>query len=72
MTEYYLDIELGYPEGKIPELKAFLEGKGKRPQIEPEKDKIVTIQYQRISWGKPVGNLTILKEWENDSIQQGC
>ncbi len=65
MTEYYFDIELGYREGKISELNAFLEGKGKRPQIEPEKDKIVTIQYQESSWGKPVGNLTILKEWES-------
>ena len=64
MTEYYVDVELGYHERKILELKACLEGNGKRPKIEPEKDKIVAIQYQKISWGKPVGDLTILKEWE--------
>lgn len=33
----------------------------------PEKDKIITIQYQRIddrNYGKPIGDMVILKEWE--------
>ncbi|HLC37158.1 MAG TPA: hypothetical protein VJJ53_00015, partial [Candidatus Nanoarchaeia archaeon] len=33
--------------------------------LNPETDKIVTLQYQQLnSEGDPVGNLVILKEWE--------
>ncbi|MHA1713912.1 MAG: ribonuclease H-like domain-containing protein [Candidatus Ranarchaeia archaeon] len=51
VPEYYFDIETYSP--------------GKRP--EPEKDKIITIQYQRIDLGTgtPRGELVILKEWES-------
>ena len=51
MTEYYFDIETYSMEEKP----------------NPEKDKIISIQYQRIDLrtGKPIGNLVILKEWES-------
>jgi hypothetical protein len=53
MPEYYLDIETYSPQ--------------LRP--DPLTDKIITIQYQRLSTedGKPEGELTILKEWEHGS-----
>lgn len=51
MSEYYFDIETYSPEEKP----------------NPERDKIVAIQFQRIDLrtGKPNGELTILKEWES-------
>lgn len=52
MPEYYLDIETYSQEGGRPN---------------PERDKIISIQFQRIDLrtGKPVGDLIILKEWES-------
>ena len=51
MAEYYFDIETYSP--------------GERPN--PETDKIITIQFQRIDLrtGEPKGELIILKEWES-------
>lgn len=51
MPEYYFDIETYSSEDKP----------------NPETDKIITIQFQRIdiSTGKPRGDLVILKEWES-------
>lgn len=51
MAEYYFDIETYSPE--------------ERPN--PETDKIITIQFQRIDLrtGEPKGELIILKEWES-------
>ena len=51
LPEYYFDIET-YSPGDNPN---------------PEKDKVITIQYQKINLktGKPKGKLTILKEWES-------
>lgn len=51
MPEYYFDIETYSPE-KYPN---------------PEKDKIISIQFQRIDLRtrKPNGDLIILKEWES-------
>jgi len=51
MAEYYFDIET-YSPGDKPD---------------PEKDKIITIQFQRIDLrsGKPREELVILKEWES-------
>lgn len=51
VTDYYFDIEV-YSKGKRPD---------------PEKDKIITIQFQRINLkkGLPLGELKILKEWES-------
>jgi len=51
MAEYYFDIETYSP--------------GERPN--PEKDKIIVIQYQKIDLrsGEPRGDLIILKEWES-------
>ncbi|WP_456417477.1 ribonuclease H-like domain-containing protein [Methanocaldococcus sp.] len=51
MAEYYFDIETYSPNDKP----------------NPETDKIITIQYQRINLrsGKPKGKLKILKEWES-------
>jgi len=49
MVDYYFDIETYSP--------------GERPN--PTEDKIITIQYQRLSRdGKPLEPLTILTEWE--------
>lgn len=33
--------------------------------LNPKEDKIITIQYQKIILGKPIGKLIILKEWES-------
>ncbi len=33
--------------------------------IDPQQDKIITIQYQMLQDGEPVGDLVILKEWES-------
>ena len=51
MTEYYFDIET-YSKGNIPN---------------PDTDKIISIQFQKLdsSIGKPIGGLQILKEWES-------
>lgn len=51
MTEYYFDIETYSP--------------GEKPN--PETDKIITIQFQRIDLrtGEPKEELIILKEWES-------
>ncbi len=51
MPEYYFDIET-YSPGEKPD---------------PDSDKIITFQYQRmdIRTGKPIGQLIILKEWES-------
>lgn len=51
MAEYYFDIET-YSPGESPN---------------PETDKIITIQFQRINLrsGEPRGELKILKEWES-------
>jgi len=51
MTEYYFDIETYSP--------------GERPN--PETDKIITIQYQRIDLktGKPTSEMVVLKEWDS-------
>jgi len=51
MTEYYFDIET-YSPGEEPN---------------PETDKIITIQFQRIDLriGEPKEELIILKEWES-------
>ncbi|MBR9680549.1 MAG: hypothetical protein GOU98_01860 [Candidatus Altiarchaeota archaeon] len=51
MGEYYFDIEVYSP--------------GRRP--DPKKDKVISIQYQKIDMrtGKPRGDLVILKEWES-------
>ena len=50
-VEYYLDLEV-YSKGKRPD---------------PDKDKIITIQFQRLDLkkGAPLEPLTILKEWES-------
>lgn len=55
MAEYYFDIETYSP--------------GERPN--PETDKIITIQFQRIDLrtGKPREDLVILKEWESSEKQ---
>jgi len=55
MAEYYFDIETYSP--------------GERP--DPENDKIITIQFQRIYLrsGKPREKLVILKEWESSEEQ---
>ncbi|MEM5793246.1 MAG: hypothetical protein QXY45_02715 [Candidatus Aenigmatarchaeota archaeon] len=55
MTEYYFDIETYSPQD--------------RPN--PETDKIITIQFQRIDLrnGKPKEDLIILKEWESSEKQ---
>jgi len=31
---------------------------------DPQQDRIITIQYQQLEGGKPIGNFTILAEWE--------
>ena len=51
MAEYYFDIETYSPKEKP----------------DPETDKIITIQFQRIDLrtGEPRGELIILKEWES-------
>lgn len=51
MAEYYFDMETYSP--------------GERP--DPENDKIVSIQFQRmdLKTGKSIGKLEILKEWES-------
>jgi hypothetical protein len=51
MAVYYFDIETYSP--------------GERP--DPENDKIITVQFQSVDirTGKPIGELTILKEWES-------
>jgi len=56
MGEYYFDIETYSPE--------------KKPN--PEKDKIITIQFQRIDLktGNPLDSLIILKEWEPESSEK--
>ncbi len=62
MSEYYLDIEIGYTD---PEIVEKLRRKERVP-FDPEKSKIITIQYQEIGkYGGPVGDLKILKEWES-------
>jgi len=50
MAEYYFDIET-YSSGDRPD---------------PEHDKVITIQFQKIDLrtGRHIGDLTILKEWE--------
>jgi len=55
MAEYYFDIETYSP--------------GEKPN--PETDKIITIQFQRIDLktGKPREKLEILKEWESSEKQ---
>ncbi len=55
MGEYYFDIETYSP--------------GERPN--PDTDKIISIQYQRIDLktGKPRSDLNILKEWESSEEQ---
>lgn len=56
MAEYYFDIETYSPQ--------------ERP--DPSKDKIITIQFQRLSTqdGKPEGDLQILTEWECGSEKE--
>jgi len=51
VAEYYLDIEVYSPK--------------RRP--DPKRDKVITIQYQKIDMrtGKPRGDLKIMKEWES-------
>ncbi len=51
MAEYYFDIETYSPN--------------ERPN--PNNDKIITIQFQRIDLrtGKPIGELKILREWDS-------
>ena len=51
MSMYYFDIETYSP--------------GERPN--PDSDKIITIQFQRLDLrtGRPIGRLIILKEWES-------
>lgn len=55
MAEYYFDIETYSP--------------GERPN--PDTDKIISIQFQRIDLrtGKPISDLVILKEWESSEEQ---
>lgn len=55
MPEYYFDIETHSPESKP----------------NPETDKIITIQFQRIDLktGKPREDLVMLKEWESSEKQ---
>lgn len=55
MAEYYFDIET-YSRGK---------------KINPDKDKIITIQFQKINieTGNPIDDLVILKEWESSEKQ---
>lgn len=55
MAEYYFDIET-YPPNEKPN---------------PDTDKIITIQFQRIDLrtGKPIGELKILREW-NSSVNE--
>jgi len=33
--------------------------------LDPEKDKIITIQRQRIAFGRPIGEVEILKSWDS-------
>ena len=56
MAEFYLDIETYSPN--------------ERP--DPSKDKIITVQFQRLSTrdGKPEGNLEILTEWDCGSEKE--
>ncbi|MCD6274501.1 MAG: hypothetical protein J7J15_00530 [Candidatus Aenigmarchaeota archaeon] len=62
MSEYYLDTEVGCTDPEIVEKLR----KGENVSFNPEKYKIITIQYQRIGkYGGPVGDLIILKEWES-------
>lgn len=51
MEGYYFDIET-YSQGEFPD---------------PKTDKIITIQFQKINLktGKILGDLQILKEWED-------
>ncbi|MBR9689659.1 MAG: hypothetical protein GOV01_02050 [Candidatus Altiarchaeota archaeon] len=51
MTSYYFDLEV-YSKGQRPD---------------PRKDKVITIQYQKVDMrtGEPHGDLKILKEWES-------
>jgi hypothetical protein len=39
---------------------------------DPSKEKIISIQFQPLDWitGKPLGSLSILKEWEVDSSEK--
>ena len=55
MAEYYFDIETYSP----------------REKPDPETDKIITIQFQRIDLktGEPRGDLIILKEWKSQKLK---
>ncbi len=62
MTEIYFDIEVGYND------KRMIEGlkQGRRVSFNPEKAKIITIQYQILNEdGTPKRPLQIFKEWES-------
>ena len=40
--------------------------------IDPNHDKIITIQYQKLDFqsGEPAGEITILKEWEEQASEK--
>jgi DNA polymerase elongation subunit (family B) len=62
MTEYYLDTEIGYDDPEIVEKLR----NDEHFSFNPKNCKIITIQFQQIDrYGRGVGNLRILKEWES-------
>lgn len=62
MPEYYLDLEIGYDD---PEIVEKLRNEEVTP-FDPKNCKIITIQFQQIDrYGRGIGNLRILKEWES-------
>ena len=61
MTEYYLDIETVPLEKYMKDFDP-----DKQKVIDPIANKVITIQFQRVSnSGIPSSELTILKEWES-------
>ncbi len=62
MPEYYLDTETAYED---PELVEKLRREERVP-FDPNNCKIITIQFQQIDrYGRGVGKIHILKEWES-------
>ena len=63
LTEYYFDIETAPTEQYRREEWA---------AIDPAKAKIISIQYQPLDGrtGKPLGELVVLREWEDDSSEK--
>ncbi|MEM2918572.1 MAG: hypothetical protein QXY62_03635 [Candidatus Altiarchaeota archaeon] len=62
MTEYYFDTEIAYDCNEIVEK---IRNNEKFP-FDPKQCKIITIQFQQIDkYGRGVGKLRVLKEWES-------